>query len=102
MIAPAASVIQNVTIDTDQVLSCDFIGYPPPTTLGWSFNDKPANYAAFSTSQTLITVSEGEIITRSFLTFKPHSLLFSGEYTCTAEKRETTVQSTHQLHIQST
>ena len=81
---PPISAVQNVTVGKESVLSCDFHGYPPPTSFGWTFNGQPADSTPFILQQTQDIGSSGEYVTTSHLNMEVHSVLFQGIYTCMA------------------
>ena len=80
--------IQNVTLnEKDTHIYCDFLGYPIPS-LTWSFNERLVDSTVFTTWHEQVIGENNEEITRAFLRFVPHSILFNGAYKCTAQQNE--------------
>lgn len=99
VVSPTVPVHQNLIINNmDHTLTCDFIGYPLPTNVEWTFNDKPVNFVIFNASQEQNTIDEK--IVRSSITFKPHSIAFSGNYTCIANNNYTMANFSYKVAMQ--
>ena len=89
----------NLTIKEGHTIACDFIGYPL-LSLTWTFDGRLADPVVFSTSQEQIMRDDGEVVTRSYLHFTPHSTLFAGDYVCTAEQTLNQAHCTVHVNIQ--
>lgn len=91
--------VQNVALNTAETIYCDFHGYPI-TSLTWRFNNQPISTPVFTAQHQQVIGENGEGITRAYLRFKPHSVLLTGVYTCTAQQSQNQAQCRVTTNVQ--